>query len=1446
MMNRKLNVNITAQAINDFFTTLKPAPPPQQNNRLPGTVQIHDPAALQQHINNEKATASYTILTETRSYDVDNYSDYVSSQQEHVESLDSLEDSIPEPKPLDHPAFNVYDNYKFEHTYDPSLPITEHRDWVVGTIESNQVTIIQGATGSGKTTQVPQYILDYYYEQRKYCNIVVTQPRRIAAQSIANRVSQERNWPLGNVIGYQVARDRKVSEDTRITYLTTGVLLEKLISKKNMNEYTHIVLDEIHERDQDIDLAMLIVKKFLRTVSKHCKVILMSATMDCSLFSKYFSVQIRGQLEGAPVVSVEGKMYDVSTYHLDNLKSLGEIPPQSQCDPEITTQCYQMAKALIMEFDRNESNMQGLAEGEKFPIHRGTALVFLPGYPEIDAMHKHLENIEHERNLQVLILHSQITSQDQAKIFMKAQPGKRKVILSTNIAESSITVPDIKYGKYTLNLSLPFSQQASLIVPSPAFNTQFIDFCLVKNLETDRDTNYQCLRLAWAPIASLEQRKGRAGRVSDGECFRLITKDFESRLPAYGVPEMQRCPLSRVILHVKSLNIGDPCNVLRLALQPPDINDIRRTILHLKEVGALTVKQNGRINPFDGDMTFVGKVLEALPVDVRVGKMIILGQVFGCLEECLIIAASLSLKSVFARPFKKEFEAYSHKMDWARSSFSDCIAALNVYREWKANKTNFGFGRQGENGWGRKHFVETKILREIDQLVSELGNRLRNFNIYRPEQRMPHSRNEMSQNDLLILKIVLCGAFYPFYFTSGEIDDFQAMKALSGHDPFSTVVVNNVPSPGVMYKSRIAALFRPCGKGKYLHFESSRCYVEFEKHNQSNSRNSVLPAVYLAIKMRQLRMPLELLVSKTRDDELRRRLENLELQNPTAATASLRSDRITASLDGNVQSTSKQYAKQVELKTRGYFEIHVTSVIDAGHFWAHYGDKETFTALHRLQNDINAMAGANLTAISHGISLQKDQIVLAFYDDGEFYRARIISTMKTPENQELIQVFYLDYGNSGYVSRESIRICPEAFLEYPFQAIECRLCNIRPTHGEWTVEANEMFDSIAQDKRLLAKIYSVVQNCTRLDLYEDDHHINDALIQAGFAQACEEPHVSKMARQDSETKAKALSESQALLKEVDDAVDSYDIEDYDAKRITLRGPSSPYEMQFYNMTYNGKFRSTRVERDSVNSVFMCEEPQDKHAILMLSANVGINAVGNTLLARETTVMPNIHGLASIIPVLFAPFAEFRLDKTNSRYIGAICGLGYIEETGSPIMPEHDIEVSFDVKFTKFDFTLLNSVRRCINLALSDESHLGSSAVEKVQQAARKRALELIYAKRDDVEPISFSKPYSWNEIPQSIRFKVDSKHEENPSLYTMHAGILFDDSSETNENEANGKKEEVRQLYHMAGRSTEFFQSEVVCPLCNVICRHPRALGLHLDSRVHRTEEAILYQKKGK
>ncbi|XP_076315104.1 ATP-dependent RNA helicase TDRD9-like [Tachypleus tridentatus] len=567
------------------------------------------------------------------------------SQLSQVEELSTIAGDVAAINHLhNEEASRLYATYMHSscHNYNKELVITPYRDKLVELIDIHQVVIIQGNTGCGKTTQVPQYILDHCAEKGRHCNIVVTQPRKIAATSIARRVCQERNWKLGSICGYQVSMDSQTSDDTRLCYVTTGVLLQKLIHSRNMNMYTHVIIDEVHERDQDTDFALLVVRKFLRTTSKAVKVILMSATFDTDMFASYFSILVCGKLEPAPVFTVPGKLKAVTEFYLDELRTLGTVPKLDPSNPLIPEESYHIVFQLIRAFDRIEAQEQQAVQDGGLPFRRGAVLIFLPGYFEIGEMEEKLREEMHARKWWILPLHSSVTVDEQTQVFRPPQKGYRKIILSTNIAESSITVPDIKY---------------------------VIDFCLTKTLYCDRDTNYSCLMLDWASKASCRQRSGRAGRVLEGRVYRMVPYS----------PEMKRCPLEQVVLMAKKLGMEEPKAVLALALEPPNLEDIERAILVLKEVNALSTVSEGRISPHDGDLTFIGSVMALLPLDVRLSRLIMLGHVFGCLRECIIIAASLHLKSFFSKPFGKLLEAYKSRLAWADGSFSDCLAFLKAY-----------------------------------------------------------------------------------------------------------------------------------------------------------------------------------------------------------------------------------------------------------------------------------------------------------------------------------------------------------------------------------------------------------------------------------------------------------------------------------------------------------------------------------------------------------------------------------------------------------------------------------------------------------------------------------------------------------------------------------------------------------------------------------------------
>ncbi|NWS56225.1 TDRD9 helicase, partial [Chunga burmeisteri] len=348
------------------------------------------------------------------------------------------------------------------------------------------------------------------------------------------------------------------------------------------------------------------------------QVILMSASINCEEFADYFALPVRNCLNPACVFKVEGKSYAIKEYYLDDLKHTVrfKLPSQRIEEPVIVREMYEVAVSLIQSFDElemksnKEKNMSVVSE-------RGSVLVFLPGLSEIRYMHSCLSNMFNKR-WQVYPLHSCVTLEEQSNVFLTAVPGYRKVILSTNIAESSVTVPDVKYGKSSKSCNCVY--------------TVFVMFALLVLL------NYKLLTFGF-PCKTL-------CRTSHGERVTIKWSYF------------QRCPLGATVLKIKKLDMGGPKALLATALSPPSVGDIERTILQLKELGALTTCVQTEENPHDGELTFLGRVLAQLPVDLHLGKLIVLGHVFGCLEECLIIAAALSLRNFFAVPFKQHVDGY--------------------------------------------------------------------------------------------------------------------------------------------------------------------------------------------------------------------------------------------------------------------------------------------------------------------------------------------------------------------------------------------------------------------------------------------------------------------------------------------------------------------------------------------------------------------------------------------------------------------------------------------------------------------------------------------------------------------------------------------------------------------------------------------------------------------
>ncbi|KAL1137628.1 hypothetical protein AAG570_009324, partial [Ranatra chinensis] len=713
---------------------------------------------------------------------------------------------------------------------------------ILAQIDVSQVTIIKGHTGCGKTTQVPQYILDSYVNQNMHCNIVVTQPRRIAAISVAKRVCEERKWALGSIVGYKIALDKSVSEDTRLLYCTTGVLLHQLINKCSLSQYTHIIVDEVHEREQDTDFLLIILKKFLRSPGCRTKVILMSATFNTNKFSDYFSKKVNGIKIDPPIIEVDHSIrYPVYTYYIDSL--VGKFPvkvPQISLDrPLIEDSAYDLACLLIEAFhtiDKSEQKQLGFV---------GSVLVFLPGIHEIEVMFEKLyrhNNSKNNEKWSICPLHSSITFEEQLKVFKSVPKGHRKIILATNIAESSITVPDVKY---------------------------VIDFCLIKLLVQEPETNYTSLKMTWISKSQGCQRAGRVGRVMPGRVYRLVPEQMYEEFDEECIPEMLRSPLDQTILRAKALNIGSPVSTLARALDPPDLTNIYRTILLLKEAGALLLTSNGKYEEDDGDFTFIGRVMSVLPLDTHLSKLIILGHMFSILNDCVIMACAMAVKSMFSSPFKQQLEAYNSKLCWADSSCSDPIAFLNAYKVWRYQTNSGKFKRSGglnEEDWAKRYFIQLQSMKEVARLEGEVHIRLKNLGIMEMGGDSKITWEDRSEK-AIILKFIIAGAFYPNYFIRRPIDEKEAVKVLGGRNPFTTIYLTGMPlnQPGILYSNAIKRHFEHCGSQISVSFDGSRYSSKVvdsaEAKFRAEMKSPPMPgnislAVYRAIKLRHLQIPV--------------------------------------------------------------------------------------------------------------------------------------------------------------------------------------------------------------------------------------------------------------------------------------------------------------------------------------------------------------------------------------------------------------------------------------------------------------------------------------------------------------------------------------------------------------------------------------------------------------
>ncbi|KAL2906955.1 DExH-box ATP-dependent RNA helicase DExH6 [Bienertia sinuspersici] len=691
------------------------------------------------------------------------------------------------------------------------LPIASFQDVITSTVATHQVVLISGETGCGKTTQVPQFLLDYMWSKGEACKIICTQPRRISATSVAERIAHERGESIGASVGYKIRLENKGGRHSSIIFCTNGVMLQTLVSRRSVgtqsagsgiSQITHIIVDEIHERDRYSDFMLAILRDVLPTYP-HLRLVLMSATLDAERFSNYFG--------GSPIIRVPGFTHPVETFYLEEIlsmlktkkknhlnvdsssylnegSSLGEefcvaldeafelAISNDEVDPlleiisseetskvlnyqhsstgatplmvfaskgrvgdilkllSLGAHCHLQAHdgSTALDWAKRENQpeaeeiiMKHMADGASSSVQEqklvekymskishevidvgliaklmrkicteskdGAILVFLPGWEDINKTRSKLladPFFSNPSEFLIVSLHSMVPAAEQKKVFKRAPLGCRKIIISTNIAETAITIDDVVY---VLNSGR------------------------MKEKSYDPYNNVSTLQSSWISKASAKQREGRAGRCQPGVCYHLYSKLRAVSLPEFQEPEIRRMPVEELCLQVKML---DPnCNTvefLNKTLDPPALETIKNGITVLQEIGALS---------HDEGLTELGERLGCLPVHPLTSKMLFFAILFNCLDPALTLACAADYRDPFVLPMSPmdREKAAAAKVELASlyGGHSDQLAIVAAFDCWKSAK------KKGQEArFCSEYFVSSSTMFMLSGMRQQLQNEL--------------------------------------------------------------------------------------------------------------------------------------------------------------------------------------------------------------------------------------------------------------------------------------------------------------------------------------------------------------------------------------------------------------------------------------------------------------------------------------------------------------------------------------------------------------------------------------------------------------------------------------------------------------------------------------------------------------------------------------------------
>lgn len=547
------------------------------------------------------------------------------------------------------------------------LPVTQYADKLIEAIQEHQVIIVAGETGSGKTTQLPQIAM---LAGRGLTGLIGhTQPRRLAARSVSQRIAEEVGEKLGESISFKVRFNEQGSQDSLVRLMTDGILLAELANDRFLTKYDTIIIDEAHERSLNIDFIMGYLKQLLPR-RKDLKVIITSATLDVNRFSNYFN--------GAPIFEVEGRSYPVELRY----RPISEMTIGSSDDDEFDDFEENLPRAVVAAVEECFQDAQ-----EKGHPEHADILIFASTEQEIRELQETL--IKHgPRHTEVLPLYARLALAEQQKIF-NPSGGGRRIIIATNVAETALTVPNIRY---------------------------VIDSGFARISRYNYRSRVQRLPIEAISQAAANQRKGRCGRIAPGVCIRLYSEeDFLSR-PEFTEPEIKRTNLASVILQMQSLKLGSLEEFD--FIEPPDhrlVNDGRKLLI---ELGAMSEKKN--------ELTKIGYQMAKMPIDPRLARMILGGAHFGVLNEVLVIVAALAVQDPRERPADKQMQA-DQKHALFREADSDFLFYIKLWETLHANRENMSENKR--RTFARNHFLSWLRLREWKKTHEQLVDLAKGLNL---------------------------------------------------------------------------------------------------------------------------------------------------------------------------------------------------------------------------------------------------------------------------------------------------------------------------------------------------------------------------------------------------------------------------------------------------------------------------------------------------------------------------------------------------------------------------------------------------------------------------------------------------------------------------------------------------------------------------------------------